>query len=378
MTQNIAPQKNQRLLALDVFRGMTIAFMILVNTPGSWSHVFPPLLHASWHGATPTDMVFPFFIFIVGVSMFFSFSKFDQGLTSELTKKIIKRTITIFMIGLLLNYFPFFNRSLDTLRIMGVLQRIALVYGAASLICISVSIQSIWKIGTGILLTYWGLLYWLGGAEPFSLEGNITTAVDLAILGENHIYKGFGIPFDPEGLLSTLPAIVTAMFGYLAGYTVQSFNDKNLLVKNLLLIGTSTVLLALVWDTVFPINKPIWSSSYVLFAGGIACITLALLIEIIDIRGYNRWTKPFIVFGMNPMIIFVFSGVLSKVMVYIITWKDAEGETVRFYRWCYETIYMGAFPNQAKLASLCFAMTVVSICWAFGYVLYRKKIFIKV
>lgn len=377
-SKTMSTSKSQRLLALDVFRGMTIALMILVNTPGSWSHVYAPLLHAKWHGATPTDMVFPFFIFIVGVSMYFSFSKFEGKLSTALSKKILKRTLIIFSIGLLLNYFPFFNRYLGTLRIMGVLQRIALVYGIASFICITVPIQNIWKVGAGILLGYWGLLYWLGGADPYSLHENMVTKIDLAILGEKHIYQGFGIPFDPEGLLSTLPAVVSAIFGYLIGHTIQSLKDQNLLVKQLLIIGASTVFIGLAWDLVFPINKPIWSSSYVLFTGGIACVVLGLLIESIDIRGQKGWIKPFTVFGMNPMIIFVFSGILSKTMVYIITWTNENGDIVTFYRWCFENIYLGMFPAQPKLASLLFAITVVTICWLFGYVLYRKKIFIKV
>jgi predicted acyltransferase len=370
--------QNNRLLALDVFRGMTIAFMILVNTPGSWSHVFSPLRHAKWHGATPTDMVFPFFLFIVGVSMFFSFSKYNQNLDAATTKKILKRVFLIFVIGLTLNYFPFYNRTLGALRIMGVLQRIALAYGLGAFICLFVPNKNLWKVGLLILVGYWGVMYAMGTGDPFSLQGNFAKVADLAIFGESHVYKGFGIPFDPEGLFSTIPAAVTVIFGYLVGLLIKEANDKSAMVKNLLIIGTLSIFIALVWDMYFPINKPLWTSSYVLYAGGIASIIIGLLIEFIDVRGYQSWTKPFVVFGMNPLIIYVMSGLIVKVMLYIAKWENASGETVKLYGWIYNEVFAGLLPSNLNLASLLFAIFIVSICWLFGYVLFKKRIFIKV
>jgi len=352
--------------------------MILVNTPGSWSHVFSPLRHAEWHGATPTDMVFPFFLFIVGVSMFFSFSKYNQQFDAAITKKILKRVLLIFVIGLILNYFPFYNRSLGSLRIMGVLQRIALAYGIGAFICLSVSNKNLWKVGLLILLGYWGSMYSLGTGDPFSLEGNFAKIADLVILGESHVYKGFGIPFDPEGLFSTIPSSVTVIFGYLIGSLIKESQDKSVMVKNLLIVGCISVFIALVWDMYFPINKPLWSSSYVLYAGGIASMVIGLLIEFIDVRGHQKWTKPFVVFGMNPLVIFVLSGLIVKIMLYIAKWENASGETVKLYGWLYSEVFAGLFPSNLQLASLLFAVFIVSICWLFGYALYKKNIFIKV
>jgi len=211
----------QRYLALDVLRGMTVALMILVNNPGSWSHIYAPLEHSKWHGCTPTDLVFPFFLFVVGVSMFFSFSKYGNALNKESLLKIGKRTLLIFAIGLFLNSFPQWATDYSKLRIMGVLQRIALAYGIGAVIVLASPRKYLPYVGGAILLFYWGLMYVLGGSDPFSLEGNATIAFDSAILGVSHLYKGFGIPFDPEGLLSTIPAVVTVILGYLVGALVN-------------------------------------------------------------------------------------------------------------------------------------------------------------
>ncbi|MFY0652348.1 MAG: DUF1624 domain-containing protein [Cyclobacteriaceae bacterium] len=371
--------KNERLLTLDVFRGMTIAFMILVNNPGSWSNTFSPLRHSPWNGATPTDLVFPFFLFIVGVSVFFAFSKYGQTLNAQTSIKIAKRTAMIFLIGLALNYFPFYNQSLSELRIMGVLQRIALAYGIAAFLCLGVSDKHLPKVGILILLAYWGLLYFLGGDDPFSLENNIVRTVDLAIFGEAHIYGGYGIPFDPEGLLSTLPSIGTVIFGYLIGSLIKGeSNNKGQLVKNLLLVGVLSIFVALIWDQYFAINKPIWSSSYVLYTGGIACLVIAILIELIDIRQYKGRTKAFVIFGMNPLIVYAFSGIISTTFRKIIKWENATGESTNVHSFMFNDVFLGILPDFPKLASLCYALFIVAICWLLAWVLYRKNIFIKV
>ena len=206
-----------RLVSLDIFRGMTIAFMIIVNTPGSWKYVYPPLRHAQWHGCTPTDLVFPFFLFIVGVSLWFSMKKYGQELNSRSLFRILRRTVTIFALGLFLAIFPHFTRDYSTLRIMGVLQRIAIAYFFGAIICLTVNRDYLWIVIAVILIGYWIILALLGGTDPYSIEGNFAGRIDAAILGKNHLYKGFGVPFDPEGLFSTLPAICTVLIGYYAG-----------------------------------------------------------------------------------------------------------------------------------------------------------------
>ena len=364
-------------MSLDVFRGMTIAFMILVNTPGSWSHVYPPLLHAKWHGATPTDMVFPFFLFIVGVSLYLSAKKFGHQLTKPASIKIIRRTLLIFGIGLALHWFPFYNKSVENIRIMGVLQRIAVAYGLAAFLCLGLPLKHLWKVTLAILLGYWFLLLGFGGEAPYALETNYVRQVDLAVLGESHLWKGFGIRFDPEGLLSSLPAIGTVVFGYYAGHLISNAKDKTVLVKNLLMIGVLAIFSGLVWNLWFPINKALWTSSYVLYAGGIACVVLALLIELIDVRGHQGWTKPFQVFGLNPLIIYVLSGLVVKIF-FMVKWVNGSEKNRNIYSWLYNDVFAAIFPGNLKFASLLFALTIVAFCWSVGYLLYRKKIVIKV
>lgn len=373
-----SPQKD-RLLALDVFRGITIALMILVNTPGSWSHVYPYLLHAKWDGLLPADLVFPFFLFITGVSMAFSFSKYEKRLNKPLLIKILKRALIIFIIGLALNYFPFYNKNIDDLRIMGVLQRIGLAYGLAAVICISISDTNLWKVGLTMLCGYWGFLIIFGSENPLSLEGNISRTIDLFIFGENHIYRGFGIPFDPEGLLGTIPASVSVMLGYLVGLKIKESKGRALLIKKLLVLGAVAILTSLIWQFFLPINKPLWSGSYVILTFGIACICLGVLIEIIDVKKYESWTKSFQIFGINPMALYVFSIVWVKVLL-TIKWNGAiasKGVTTA-YGWIYQEVFVFLFPENMKFASLLFALATVILCWALGLLLYNKKIIIKI
>lgn len=370
--------QSKRLLSLDVFRGMTIALMVLVNNPGSWSHVYPPLLHAKWHGCTPTDLVFPFFMFIVGVSLYLSFSKYDHKLSNESGKKIIRRGVLIFLIGLALNWFPFYYKSIDDLRIFGVLQRIGFSYIIAAFICLSFSLKNLWKAGTFILLAYWAVLYAFGGDAPYSLEGNLVRQIDLAILGENHVYRGFGIPFDPEGILSSFPAAVTIIFGYYVGALIQRCPDQHRLVKNLLLIGTFSIFGALVWDIFFPINKAIWTSSYVLYTGGLACLVLGIAIEVLDVRSIKGWEKPFQVFGLNPLIIYAFSGAIVKLMLITMKWTNEAGETVNAYAWLWSDVFSQIAPGALKFSSFLMALFHLLLCYLVGWILYKKKIVIKV
>ncbi|MFA5328591.1 MAG: DUF5009 domain-containing protein [Prolixibacteraceae bacterium] len=365
----------QRYLALDVLRGMTVALMILVNNPGSWAHIYAPLEHAKWSGCTPTDLVFPFFLFVVGVSMFFSFSKYGNSLNKESLLKIGKRTLLIFAIGLFLNSFPQWAQDYSKLRILGVLQRIALAYGIGAVIVLASPRKYLPYIGGAILLFYWGLMYVLGGSDPFSLQGNATIAFDSAVLGVNHLYKGFGIPFDPEGLLSTIPAVVTVIIGYLIGSVVKE-TEKKQVPKTLILFGIAAIAAGLVWSLAFPIIKAIWSSSYVLYTAGWACLVLALLIWIIDLKGFSKWTSFFVVFGMNPLFIFALSGVWARILGRMIKISGSDGSVVSGSNWMYKQMFL---PMAGELnGSLLFAIFHVVVFWLLGYVLYKKKIFIKV
>lgn len=362
--------KSARLLSLDVFRGMTVAFMIIVNTPGTWSHVYAPLRHASWHGCTPTDLVFPSFLFISGVAMFYSLRKYNFEFSGASLFRILRRVLLIFAAGLFLNIFPHFDRDYNTLRIMGVLQRIALAWGLGAVLVLLIRKNYIWIATAVILFGYWALMHFMGGADPYSLEGNYARTLDIAVLGENHLYKGFGMPFDPEGLLSTLPATATVLLGFMAGGLISSGGTSWKTPGWLTLTGALLIGAGLLWGQYFPINKPIWTSSYVLYAGGIGMVILALLFVIIDIWNLKGWTGFFNTFGTNPLFTYLLAGIWTKTMLAV---KIGE---VSLYNWIFTHICSPLFEQQ-KLASLLFAIIQVMIIWAFGYILYRKKIVIR-
>ena len=367
---------SQRYLALDVLRGMTIATMITVNTPGTWSHIFAPLEHSKWHGCTPTDLVFPFFLFVVGVSMFFSFSKYGNTLNRDSLFKIGKRTLLIFAIGLFLNSFPQWMTDYSKLRILGVLQRIAIAYGVGSVIVLAVQRKYLPYIGSAILLIYWFILWYFGGNDPYSLADNAAIPFDKAILGESHLYRGFGIPFDPEGLLSTIPAVGTVILGYLTGSLIKQ-TEKIKVPRTLAIYGWGLLFAGYVWGVLFPINKPLWTSSYVLYAGGWALVILALLIWIIDLKGYSKWTSFFVVFGMNPLVIFALSGLYAKSISRFIHITEGDGTVINGYTWLYQHVFE-PLTSDPKVSSLLFALTHIVFFWLIGLILYKKKIFIKV
>lgn len=362
--------KSARLMSLDVFRGMTVVFMIIVNTPGTWSHVYAPLRHASWHGCTPTDLVFPSFLFISGVAMWYSLRKFNFEFSGPALFRVLRRVALIFAVGLFLNIFPRFVRDYDTLRIMGVLQRIALAWGLGAVIVLAIKKNYIWIATAVILLGYWALMYFMGGSDPYSLEGNYARTVDLAIIGENHLYKGFGMPFDPEGLLSTLPATATVLLGFMTGGLITSKGNSWKTVGWLTFVGAVLIGAGLLWGQYFPINKPIWTSSYVLYAGGIGMVILALLFTIVDIWNLKGWTGFFNTFGTNALFTYVLAGMLTKTLLVI---KVGE---VSLYNWIFTHVCSPLFQEQ-KLASLLFPLILVTVIWALGYILYRKKIIIR-
>ncbi|MDO9549105.1 MAG: hypothetical protein Q7J65_09105 [Candidatus Marinimicrobia bacterium] len=378
MADLLTETKSKRLIALDVFRGATIALMITVNNPGSWSHIYAPLKHAKWFGCTPTDLVFPFFLFIVGVAMWISFNKFDHKLSSEAGKKILRRTILIFIIGLGLNILrpvDSFAEIFTKLRIVGVLQRIALCYGIGSVLVLTLDKKRVAWVAGGMLAFYWLLLAATGG---YAIEGTLARRFDLWILGSNHVYNGYGMPFDPEGFLSTIPAIVTVILGYFTGSMITVEPDRKVLVKKMVSRGLVFTIGGLFWGLFFPIGKPIWTSSYVLYTGGLAMIVLGIAILFIDVLSYKNWTKPFVVFGANPLFIFVFSGLIAKMLVYVFRWKDAAGNMMTLQAWLYDQVFVPLAGGSLINGSLLFALTLIVIYWLICDMLYRKKIFIKI
>lgn len=368
--------KSNRLLSLDVLRGLTIFLMIIVNNPGNWGNIYSPLRHAKWDGCTPTDLVFPFFLFIVGAAMWFSFKKFDHQLKSSLVKKIVKRSIIIFSIGLLLNItgqIASGNFDLATLRISGVFQRIALSYLFGSLFCLSFKSIKKLVIGSfGLLLIYWGLTYWLGGEYPYSIESNFSRWLDLSVLGSKHLWIKTGVAYDPESLFGTLSSIVTISMGYVAGSIIGS---KEKVISRLTIFGLSSVLIGYLWSFVYPINKALWSSSYVLFTAGLAILILGLLYYIIDLKNYQSWTTPFRAFGLNPLFIYV-SSAFAAIAIGTIE-IEFENKSITLKGFINELIFNPLFGGD-KLSSFMFALSFVSIFWLIAHMLMKRKIVISI
>lgn len=381
---------NKRLLSLDILRGITISGMILVNNPGSWSFVYAPLRHAEWNGLTPTDLVFPFFMFIMGISTFLSLQKFEFRPTKKCISKIVRRTFLIFIIGLALNWFGTFCRGLssgenlivaathfDSLRIMGVLQRLALAYGFAAMIAVLTNHKKLIGIIIGLLGGY--LLILLLGNGFDRSENNIIAIVDKAILGVTHMYNdvdaaGNRIAFDPEGLLSTIPSIAHVLIGVLFGKMIMENKDNHSKVEKIMIGGTILVFAGLLLQYGCPINKKIWSPTFVLTTTGFAAQLLALLIWIIDIEGKAKWSRFFHAFGVNPLFIYVLSGVLANVIGNLHVMHN--GATTNLKTYVYEVLLRSWAGNY--FGSLLYALAFVSICWLFGYRLHKKNIYIKI
>ncbi len=368
---------SKRLLALDIFRGITIAGMILVNNPGSWSTVYKPLLHADWHGCTPTDWVFPFFLFIVGVAIPLALGRRKEEGQDQaaIFRKILFRTIAIFIIGLLLHLIPRFDFA--HMRIPGVLQRIALVYGA----CAAIFMFSDWKrqawIGAGLLLLYWGLMTLVpvpGGYPPnLDPETNLGAWLDRTILTSNHLWSQ-SKTWDPEGLLSTLPAIATGICGMLTGEWIKTKRNDYEKLTGIFGMGTLLLALSLTWDLAFPINKKIWTSSYVLYTGGVALLFLGSVYWFVDVLGYKRWTKPFVVYGTNALFAYVLSSLLAK-MMFSIKWSIGEDQVQTLQGWVYENFFQAVWSDYN--ASLAYALANVLVILGITWILYSRKIFIR-
>lgn len=377
--EEVSKVSDNRLLSLDVFRGITIAGMVLVNNPGTWSAIYPPLAHAEWHGWTPTDLIFPFFLFIVGVAIPIAFAKrLDETESSkrDLYLKIIRRSLIIFALGLFLSGFPFFDFA--NLRIPGVLQRIAVCYLITSLIYINTKWRTQLIIAIALLLVYWALMKLIPApgfaAGDLSKEGNLAAFIDRTIFGLNHIWKQAKV-YDPEGLLSTIPAISTTIAGVLTGSWIRSQREQTEKVAGLFFAGAICVAIGWSWNFFFPINKPLWTSSYVMFTAGIALQFLGFCYWLIDLKGYKRWTKPFVIFGVNALALFVFSGLLARIMGLIKT-TQMNGKPGSLQTWIFEHLFLSwASPINASLA---YAIAYIFFWLFLMWLLYRKRIYIKV
>lgn len=368
-----------RLTSLDVFRGIAIAGMILVNT-ASLGKVYPFLSHADWNGCTFADLVFPFFLFIVGVAMSFSLSKYANGKhpAASIYRRIIRRSIILFGLGLFLN--GFWNYDFSTIRIMGVLQRIALTYLCAALAILKLPKKALWLLTAILLFSYWAAMTLIPvpdyGAGVLTREGNLGAWIDRLIITTAHLYKGDGYNAmgDPEGLFSTLPAIATTLLGYFTGNWLRKQNPNTRTSINLALIGIICLLIGWNWGLLFPINKKLWTSSYVLFTTGWAIVLLAGCYELIEVRGLRRWGKPWEILGLNAIFIFVASVLGLKLMAKI---QVGTSETAISL---YNLIYQNLFTSWAGAmnGSLLLALINLLFWWTIAYFMYKKNWFFKV
>jgi len=371
---------NQRYSALDVFRGMTICFMIIVNTPGNHPTTYAPLLHAEWNGFTPTDLVYPSFLFAVGNAMSFAMKKWANMGQAQVLAKMFKRTLLLFILGYLMYWFPFIKYDLSghvvlkpfaQTRIFGVLQRIGLCYGIAALMIWYLKPKKAFIASLIFLIAYWLILLWFG--EPgneLGLTGNAVSKLDWWLIGPDHMYHGEGIPFEAEGLLSTLPAVVNVIAGYLVGRFIQLSGKTWEMLAKLLIVGCVLTALGWCWDLSFPINKKLWTSSFVLYTTGLDCIILAGTIYIIDFLRKTRWTWFFEVFGKNPLFIYILSEVAALVLH---AYRPKRDTTL--YKWIFDHFF--SFTGM-YVGSLLFAIWFMLMCWLAGWWLDKRKIYIRV
>jgi predicted acyltransferase len=430
-------ESSNRLISLDVFRGMTVAGMVLVNNPGTWSAIHEPLKHAEWHGITPTDYVFPFFLFIVGVAISLALGKkVEAGETGgELYLKIVKRAVIIFFVGLFMAAFPLFDyaksdvptalkilamlsmiavlyfwltdkiliaaillgsilagalafyfagfslfvSNFETLRIPGVLQRIAVCYLIAAIIFVNTNWRQQAIIAGILLLAYWALMTLIPvpGCEVTTFNDkacNLAAWIDRTVFGENHIWRSAKV-YDPEGILSTIPAIATTLAGVLTGTWLKRKTDDYQKVSGLFFFGVSLLALGYLWSLAFPINKPLWTSSYVVYTAGLALCFLGFCYWLIDIKGYRKWAQPFVIFGVNALALFVGSGLLGRVLS-LVKVGEINGKTVSLQQWIYGNLFA---PLAAPInASMLYAVAFIGFWLFLMWLLYRKKIYIKI
>ena len=370
----------ERFTALDVFRGMTVCFMIIVNTPGNSDTTFSPLHHAAWHGFTPTDLVFPSFLFAVGNALAFVMQAWQQQTTTAVVGKILKRTLLIFLLGFLMYWFPFVDpapgggydfRPFSDTRILGVLQRISLAYCLAALMLYFFKTRKTVIVTSILLILYWPVCYFFGDAsDPYSLTRTAGLKLDLFVLGPAHLYHGEGgMPFDPEGILGTFPSIGNVVAGFLAGKLIRESGKTFETLAKLLLAGAALMTIAYFWHLLFPINKKLWTSSFVLYTVGIDCMILAAIVYVVDFMKITRWTYFFEVFGRNPLFIYLLSEVIA-----ILLWFFTIGDLP-----AYTSLYQHVFSYAGGyIGSLLFALTVMMVCWLVGWWMDKRKIYVRV
>lgn len=364
----------KRVLSLDILRGLTVVGMILVNNTGCSGNCFSWLQHARWHGCVPADLVYPFFLFVVGASCWFAMRKSEHQLTGTVAWKILKRGALIFGVGLLYNWLPF-DFPITHLRIMGVLQRIALVYVLGSFLALW--LKSYLKISVVcgvILLGYWAVLSATGFNDPVH---NLAGQIDLAVFGPTHVHhynNQAQTGFDPEGLLGTLPATVNMLLGYMTAMWIGRAESNSKAVWGLLAGGGGLCVVALCWDMVFPFNKHLWTSSFVLYTCGWAMLLWTFLLYVIDICRRTKWTGFFAVFGTNALFTYVLSAVLSMLFWHW-TRTTAEGSESGLCEWLTQHIF--SVFNSPQLSGLLWGITILLICWLITWPLYRRKIFVK-
>ncbi|HYW73647.1 MAG TPA: DUF5009 domain-containing protein [Pyrinomonadaceae bacterium] len=382
-------EQTQRLVSLDVFRGLTIAGMVLVNNPGTWSHIYWPLEHAEWNGWTPTDLIFPFFLFIVGVAIPLAFGKrIERGdPRKSLFIKVVYRAVIIFLLGEFLAGFPYFN--LSTMRIPGVLQRIAVCYFFAGLIYLIARPRTIAIVAVALLIIYHFVMT-RGHAPGFyvgdlSKEGSLASYIDRTVFGP-HVWRQ-AVVYDPEGILSTMGALATTLSGMLTGFLIR---DRNLTpiekVSVMFVAGFTCVIVGWCWNPWFPINKGLWTSSYVFFTTGLALEFLALCYWLVDIKGYKAWTKPFVIFGVNAIVLFVGTGVMARLMGMssgfmgrlstLLHITKPDGSPMAIQPFVYDHLFASWLsPNNASLG---FAISFILLWLFLMWLLYRKNIIIKI
>lgn len=391
--------KSERLVSLDVFRGMTVAGMLLVNNPGTWSAIYPPLAHAPWHGWTPTDLIFPFFLFIVGITTELSLRARRARGDDEraILRQVLRRGALIFLFGLLLSGFPFFTwppalegatflervvHRVEHWRIMGVLQRIGLAYLCGALLTLRTTLRQQLLIVATLLFGYWALMTLVpvpdtGVPGRFVLDKPdqlLSAWLDRTVLGVDHLWSG-AKTWDPEGLLSTLPAIATMICGTFAGrWIAEQQRPLPERLAALFAVGALAMMVGLMWHWVFPINKNIWTSSYVVFTAGIGAVSLATCMWLIDVMQWRRWTFPFVIYGVNPMLAFLGSGLMARLIASLWTWETAEGTRTSLQAFVFKTVYASWLPPRE--ASFAYAVSFVALwflilwgAWKRGWVL---------
>lgn len=387
---------SSRLLALDIMRGITIAGMILVNNPGSWGNVYSPLLHADWHGLTPTDLVFPFFMFIMGISTYFSLRKYEFKFSWPCVAKILRRTVVIFLIGFALAWFGKIVGALNkpdvsiaeamfdfsTIRILGVMPRLALAYGFSAILAVLLSRRQLaWTIV--LLLFGYFLILVFGHGFEFA-DNNVLAIVDQKVLGADHVYSskidGVLLKFDPEGLLATVPSVAHCLIGFLCGWLIVSTKDNTLRINRLFIVGTILTFAGFLLAYGCPLNKKIWSPTFVLTTCGLAASLLGLLIWIIDIKGHKRWCRFFEAFGINPLFMYCLAAVFAILFRNIhLPVTDLSGHGLASVRaFLYDFVMTPLCGGNLTLASLGYALLFVVFTWCFGYFLYKKRIYIKI